>query len=394
MDIHAGRGVAVREYPLKWRAGGKIKSGSADYLLHVDGRAIGVLEAKPAGHTLEGVLPQSEKYTEGLDKRVPAWKRPLPFAYESTGKVTQFTNGLDPDPRSRETFTFHRPEELLRLQGLGEAQLRAKLRRMPDLPQGRLWDVQHEAILNLERSLAHARPRALIQMADGQREDIHGGYGLPPAHQARQGRAHPVPSGPQQPWKADTKRVSAVPGSRLRLHLLRGVSGRAPERQQDQGVQQGGHHDHPASLLDSQGRSRVRPGQRRRVAVRVRRPAWRRAHPRRVHARVPHRALRLRRHRRVSPFDLQRVAAGHRVLRRLSDRSYRDAEPTDHRVLREQRRAGLLAPEGRRGRDQRRVRHLPHQYENHRGGRSGARRSRNVRAPARPANPRDNSRGA
>ena len=167
MDIHAGRGVVVREYPLKWKEGAEIKSGFADYLLYADGRAIGVIEAKPAGHTLEGVLIQSEKYTEGLDKWVPAWNRPLPFAYESTGEVTQFTNGLDPDPRSRETFTLHRPAELLRLQRLGDAQLRARLRRMPDLPKGRLWDVQHEAIRNLEQSLAHGRPRALIQMATG-----------------------------------------------------------------------------------------------------------------------------------------------------------------------------------------------------------------------------------
>ena len=167
MNIHAARGVAVREYPLKWKQGAEIKSGFADYLLYADGRAIGVIEAKPAGHTLQGVLTQSEKYTEGLDKWVPAWNRPLSFAYESTGEVTQFTNGLDPEPRSREIFTFHRPEELLRLQALGSAQVRGLLREMPELPKGRLWDVQYEAIQELERSLAHARPRALIQMATG-----------------------------------------------------------------------------------------------------------------------------------------------------------------------------------------------------------------------------------
>ena len=42
MNIHAGRGVAVREYPLKWTEGGKTRPGSADYLLYADGRAIGV----------------------------------------------------------------------------------------------------------------------------------------------------------------------------------------------------------------------------------------------------------------------------------------------------------------------------------------------------------------
>ena len=167
MNIHAGRGVAVREFPLKWQEGTETKSGSADYLLYADGWAVGVIEAKPAGHTLEGVTVQSKRYTEGLDEHVPARYRPLPFAYESTGEVTQFTNGLDPHPRSREVFAFHRPEELLRLQDLGSGQLRRLLLTMPALPQGKLWPVQHKAIGNLEQSLAHARPRALIQMATG-----------------------------------------------------------------------------------------------------------------------------------------------------------------------------------------------------------------------------------
>ena len=167
MNIHAGLGVAVREFPLKWKEGAETKSGSADYLLYADGWAVGVIEAKPAGHTLEGVVVQSKRYTEGLDERVPARYRPLPFAYESTGDITQFTNGLDPHPRSREIFMFHRPEELMRQQDLGSAQLRRTLRQMPGLPQGKLWPVQHEAIRNLEQSLAHGRPRALIQMATG-----------------------------------------------------------------------------------------------------------------------------------------------------------------------------------------------------------------------------------
>ena len=167
INIHAQAGVAVREFPLKWREGGRTRTGFADYLLYAEGRAIGVVEAKPAGHTLAGVVIQSKRYTEGLEEWVPAWHRPLPFAYESTGKVTQFTNGLDPNPRSREILTFHQPAELLRLQQLGGKQLRAMLRQMPDLPQGRLWPAQHEAIHNLELSFADARPRALIQMATG-----------------------------------------------------------------------------------------------------------------------------------------------------------------------------------------------------------------------------------
>lgn len=168
MNIHAACGVAVREFPLKWKEGAVRRSGHADYLLYADGHATGVLEAKPAGHTLQGVVVQSKRYTDGLDVDVPARYRPLPFAYESTGEVTQFTNSLDPNPRSREIFRFHRPEELLRLQDLGcEEQLRGMLQRMPKLSKGRLWSIQYEAIQNLEQSLTHAHPRALIQMATG-----------------------------------------------------------------------------------------------------------------------------------------------------------------------------------------------------------------------------------
>lgn len=47
---------------------------------------------------------------------MPHHSLPLPFHYLSTGVITRFINGLDPDPRSRNVFAFHRPEELLRLE--------------------------------------------------------------------------------------------------------------------------------------------------------------------------------------------------------------------------------------------------------------------------------------
>ncbi|MBX3387989.1 MAG: DEAD/DEAH box helicase family protein [Phycisphaeraceae bacterium] len=161
MNIGAGPGVAVREFPLK--------TGFADYLLYADGRVIGVVEAKPEGHTLKGVELQSSKYLSGLPVGLPRWTpdgTALPFAYESTGTVTQFTSNLDPEPRSREVFAFHRPEELIRLAGL-ERQLRANLRQMPALDTSKLWEKQVAAIQNLEKSLANDHARSLIQMVMG-----------------------------------------------------------------------------------------------------------------------------------------------------------------------------------------------------------------------------------
>ena len=158
INLDEGVGIAVREFPLK--------TGYADYLLYADGKAIGVVEAKPKGYPLTGVETQSSKYTNGLPKDLPHYRLPLPFAYESTGEMTRFTNSLDPDARSREVFAFHRPEELIRLATKDE-QLRALLREMPPLDAGNLWRVQIGSITNLEKSLAENRPRALIQMATG-----------------------------------------------------------------------------------------------------------------------------------------------------------------------------------------------------------------------------------
>jgi type I restriction enzyme R subunit len=157
MNLHASRGAAVREFPLT--------TGFADYLLYADGKAIGVVEAKKPG-TLIGVESQSARYVAGLPERVPAHRTPLPFHYESTGEAVQFTSLLDPTPRSREVFSFHRPEELLRLVELAR-QFRAGLQAMPPLPRGRLWPVQQRAIESIEASLATGHPRALVQMATG-----------------------------------------------------------------------------------------------------------------------------------------------------------------------------------------------------------------------------------
>ena len=115
INLSASRGVAIREALLKDR-------DEVDYLLFVNGKAIGTVEAKPEGVTLTGVEEQSGKYGKGLLEIYPKWQEPLPFAYESTGIETQFTNKLDPSPKSRNVFAFHRPETLFEyLCGFGSA---------------------------------------------------------------------------------------------------------------------------------------------------------------------------------------------------------------------------------------------------------------------------------
>ena len=102
-NLHAGPGVAIREFPLK------PGHGVADYLLYVDGKAVGIIEAKKKGDTLTGVEVQTGKYSTGLPDELPAPVRPLPFLYQSTGVETHLTNLLDPDPRSRPVYSFLPP---------------------------------------------------------------------------------------------------------------------------------------------------------------------------------------------------------------------------------------------------------------------------------------------
>ncbi len=112
-ELHAARGVALREFPLAE------EHGTADYLLYVDGKAAGIIEAKRQGATLTGVEVQSARYAQGLPQSLPAWRRPLPFVYESTGAETHFTSGLDPEPRARKVFAFRTARTLADWPALG-----------------------------------------------------------------------------------------------------------------------------------------------------------------------------------------------------------------------------------------------------------------------------------
>jgi type I restriction enzyme R subunit len=158
INLSAARGVAICEL--------SFATGEPDYTLLVDGKAIGTTEAKPQGDTLSGVEEQSTKYVSGVPFGLPAWKSPLPFCYESTGAETFFTNRLDPAPRSRRVFSFHRPETLLAWVQQ-EKQLAQRLREMPPLAGGSLWLAQIQAITGLEKSFATGLLRALVQMATG-----------------------------------------------------------------------------------------------------------------------------------------------------------------------------------------------------------------------------------
>jgi type I restriction enzyme R subunit len=158
LNLGAGLGVAVREY--------QTDTGPADYILFVERIPVGVIEAKrpEEAQNLTRVEEQSEEYAVAKLKYLNNEK--LSFAYESTGEITRFTDYRDPKPRSREVFTFHKPETIQAWMAAGKS-LRRRLQALPVLPTDGLRECQVNAITNLEKSFKDARPKALIQMATG-----------------------------------------------------------------------------------------------------------------------------------------------------------------------------------------------------------------------------------
>jgi len=153
----SGIGIAVREYPTE--------SGSADYILFIDRKPAGVIEAKKEGHTLSQVHDQTTRYSADNLKYIRK-DEVLPFQYESTGTETYFTDARDPSPRQREIFHFHKPETLIEWLKQEET-LRSRLKKFPTLNSSGLRVCQVNAIVNLEESFSLNKPRALVQMATG-----------------------------------------------------------------------------------------------------------------------------------------------------------------------------------------------------------------------------------
>jgi type I restriction enzyme R subunit len=170
IDLVNNIGVAVRETILKNVA------GRADYILYLNRKIVGVIEAKPSGVTLTEVQWQSHRYSKGLDSeqsRVAVLHRDeLPFIYEASGTETHYTNLYDPEPRARRIFNFQKPDTLARIIRDSESQelatWRGRVHNLPDTEGYDLRPASRRAVIAIEKSLRdNQHSRSLVQMATG-----------------------------------------------------------------------------------------------------------------------------------------------------------------------------------------------------------------------------------
>ena len=149
--------VAIREGLLK----GNLE---ADYFLFINGKAVGVLEAKREEVDVASskVCDQATTYAKSVPKIYQAYQRPLPFIFTSNGRDLFFCDFREPDACFNQITSIPTPYELVKRLGIEDP-----FAGLPTLSKKGLRDCQYEAVAELEKSFRSGQNRALMVLATG-----------------------------------------------------------------------------------------------------------------------------------------------------------------------------------------------------------------------------------
>ena len=136
----------------------------ADYFLFINGKAVGVLEAKRAevDVTSTKVCEQTYMYAHGVPSCYQAYSRPLPIGYQSNGEETYFRDFRDSSGEMILLNRIHTPKEICKMLGIIDPYA-----GLPTLKKKGLRDCQFEAITELEMSFRSGQNKALMVLATG-----------------------------------------------------------------------------------------------------------------------------------------------------------------------------------------------------------------------------------
>lgn len=136
----------------------------ADYFLFINGKAVGVLEAKRREVDINSpyVAEQAEHYTRSVPNCYQTFANPLPLVYLSNGESVLFRNQIVDDSPYDEINRIHSPKEIVKMLGIND-----RFAGLPTLKKRGLRDCQYEAISELEKSFRTGQNRALMVLATG-----------------------------------------------------------------------------------------------------------------------------------------------------------------------------------------------------------------------------------
>lgn len=151
--------VAIKE-------GLMVGNREADYLLFLNGKAVGVLEAKRIETDINSdiVQEQTRLYTRSCPKWCQAWfpNIPLPLAYVANSRDLMFYDTRKSNSEFEYCKKIHTPKEVKKLLSLEDDYV-----GLPTLSPKGLRACQYEAITQLEQSFRNGENRALMVLATG-----------------------------------------------------------------------------------------------------------------------------------------------------------------------------------------------------------------------------------
>lgn len=149
--------VAIREGLLK----GNLE---ADYFLFINGKAVGVLEAKRENIDAfsNKVCEQAALYARSVPNIYQTYRKPLPFIFTSNGKDIYFCDFREQNIYFKQIMSIPTPHELVKKLGIEDT-----FAGLPTLKKKGLRDCQYEAVTELEKSFRSGQNRALMVLATG-----------------------------------------------------------------------------------------------------------------------------------------------------------------------------------------------------------------------------------
>jgi len=150
---------AVEEYPTA--------NGPADYALFVNGKLLGIIEAKKVAVGPQNVLEQAKRYAKGAFHGEGRWDGyRVPFLYASNGEIIWHFDVRHPRNISRRISDFHTCRALVEFYQDDIVSGYQRLKNSPETIEG-LRDYQLEAIEAISDALINRKRSMLVAMATG-----------------------------------------------------------------------------------------------------------------------------------------------------------------------------------------------------------------------------------
>jgi type I restriction enzyme R subunit len=149
---------AIEEYPTE--------NGPADYALFVEGKLLGIIEAKKVSVNPQNVLEQAKRYSKGISTGIGSWgDYGVPFLYSTNGEYIWHIDIRNPQNLSRKIADFPTPEGLK--ENFEKESIDESTFRNLQITNEKLRDYQKDAIEEIEKAIIEKKRRLMIAMATG-----------------------------------------------------------------------------------------------------------------------------------------------------------------------------------------------------------------------------------